>query len=88
LYEPIIPLFHHSGSLWQVLALSTKSFSTNYIVRIYRFDTNNPRHLVGVVEEVGIKGKKAFTNYDELWDILVSSERIRQKQKQRRREVK
>jgi hypothetical protein len=43
---------------------------------------------VGVVEEVGIKGKKAFTNYDELWDILVSSERIRQKQKQRRREVK
>jgi len=25
---------------------------------------------VGVVEEVGIKEKKAFTNYDELWDIL------------------
>jgi len=35
---------------------------------------------VGVVEEVGIKGKKAFSNYDELWDILVSPERIRQKQ--------
>jgi hypothetical protein len=23
-----------------------------------------------VVEEVGIKGRKGFTNYDELWDIL------------------
>jgi hypothetical protein len=23
-----------------------------------------------VVEEVGIKDKKGFTNYDELWDIL------------------
>jgi hypothetical protein len=55
---------------WQVLALLLKSFSANYIVRIYRFKENNPRHLVGVVEEVGVKGKKAFTNYDELWDIL------------------
>jgi len=25
---------------------------------------------VGVVEEIGTKGKKAFTNYDELWEIL------------------
>jgi hypothetical protein len=45
-------------------------FSVDYIVRIYRFDKKNPRHLVGVVEEIGIKGKKAFTNYDELWEIL------------------
>jgi hypothetical protein len=29
-----------------------------------------PKHLVGVVEEVGVKGKKAFNNYDELWEIL------------------
>jgi hypothetical protein len=50
--------------------LSPKSFSANYVVRIYRFKENNPRSLVGVVEEVGIKGKKAFTNYDELWEIL------------------
>jgi hypothetical protein len=75
------PLFHHSGSLWQVLALSLKSFSANYVVRIYRFDKNNPRNLVGVVEEVGVKGKKAFTNYDELWEILISSKSITQKQK-------
>lgn len=25
-----------------------------------------------MVEEVGVKGRKAFTNYDELWDILNS----------------
>jgi hypothetical protein len=43
---------------------------------------------VGVVEEVGIKGKKAFTNYDELWDILIASKSISQKQKQKRKEVK
>jgi hypothetical protein len=71
-----------------VLALSPKSFSANYVVRIYRFEKNNPRHLVGVVEEVGIKGKKAFTNYDELWDILIASKSISQKQKQKRKEVK
>jgi hypothetical protein len=52
-----------------------------YIIRIYRFEKDHPRSLVGVVEEVGIKGKKAFTNYDELWDILVSSEGTRQKRK-------
>jgi hypothetical protein len=72
----------------EVLLLSPKSFSTNYVLRIYRFDKNNPRHLVGVVEAVGIKGKKAFTNYDELWDILISSKSIDKKQKQRIKEVK
>ena len=81
------PLFHCSGSLWQGWALSPKSFSANYVVRIYRFDKDNPRHLVGVVEEVGIKGKKAFTNYDELWEILISSKSIIQKRKQKRKEV-
>lgn len=57
-----------------------------YVVRIYRFDKEHPRHLVGVVEEVGLKGKKAFTNYDELWEILISSKSMTQKQ--RREEVK
>jgi hypothetical protein len=41
-----------------------------YIIRLYRFQKNKPRSLVGVVEEIGVKGKKAFTNYHELWDIL------------------
>ncbi|MEW6376792.1 MAG: hypothetical protein AB1502_13495 [Thermodesulfobacteriota bacterium] len=61
--------------------------SANYIVRIYRFEKDHSRNLVGVVEEVGVKGKKAFTNYDELWEILTSSRSIRQKQKQKRKEV-
>ncbi len=42
----------------------------NYIVRIYRCEKNNPRNLVGVVEEVGVEERKAFTNLDELWSIL------------------
>jgi hypothetical protein len=31
---------------------------------------------VGVVEEVGVEGKRAFTTYDELWDILNSPKNI------------
>ena len=42
----------------------------NCIVRIYRSEKNNPRNLVGVVEEVGADERKAFTNLDELWKIL------------------
>ena len=44
----------------------------NYIVRIYRRVENDPRILVGVVEEVGVEGNKAFTNLEELWKILNS----------------
>lgn len=32
----------------------------------------NPRSLIGIVEEVGIDEKRAFTNLDELWAILQS----------------
>jgi len=53
----------------------------NYVVRIYRFDRKNPRRVIGFVEEVGSKGKKAFTNYDELWEILISSKNMLQKGK-------
>ena len=45
-------------------------FMDSYLVRIYRKAENNPRMLVGVVEEVGVKEKKAFSNLYELWDIL------------------
>jgi len=68
--------------------LSAKFIVANYIVRIYRFDKKKPHHLVGVVEEVGVRGKKAFTNYDELWEILISSKNITLKQKKKRKEVK
>lgn len=63
--------------------MSMPDFSVDYIVRIYRFDKKNPCHLVGVVEEIAIKGKKTFANYDELWGILTSSKSIRQKQKKK-----
>jgi len=50
--------------------LTPINFSHDYIVRIYRFEKGKPRSLVGLVEQVGKKGKKAFNNYDELWEIL------------------
>jgi DNA anti-recombination protein RmuC len=53
--------------------LSSRSFFVSYIVRIYRFRRNKPHALLGVVEEVGKKGKKAFTHYDELWEVLNSA---------------
>jgi hypothetical protein len=46
--------------------------SSNYVVRIYRSEKDNPRLLVGIVEEVGVDGKRAFQNYDDLWEILNS----------------
>ena len=46
----------------------------NYIVRIYRFERDNPRQVVGIVESVEDegRGKRAFTNLDDLWEILNS----------------
>jgi len=44
--------------------------SLDYIVRIYRFEKDKSMSIVGTVEEVGIEGKSAFTNFDELWKIL------------------
>jgi len=41
-----------------------------YIVDIYRCEKDKPRSIVGVAEEVGAKGKKAFANFDELWEML------------------
>jgi hypothetical protein len=50
--------------------LDSGDFSHDYIVRIYRFEKNKPRALVGFVEEVGKKGKRGFNSFDELWEIL------------------
>jgi hypothetical protein len=44
----------------------------SYIIRIYRFEKDHPKSLVGVVLEAGKKEKKAFQSYDELWEILNS----------------
>ena len=42
----------------------------NYIIRIYRREKTAPRMIVGIVEIVGTKMKKGFTNFDELREIL------------------
>ena len=41
-----------------------------YILRIYRRGQGIPHRLVGIVEESGVEGKKAFTCVDDLWRIL------------------
>jgi hypothetical protein len=46
----------------------------SFIVRIYRQD-RRARRFVGVVEEAGVEGKRAFTTVDELWRILTVSRR-------------
>ena len=43
-------------------------------MRIYRRD-RRARRFVGVVEETGVEGKRAFTTLDELWRILTTSGR-------------
>ncbi len=65
----------------EFLARTLIMFLAHYIVRVYRFDKKNKSHLVGVVEEVGVKEKKAFANYDELWDILIASKGVAQEGK-------
>jgi hypothetical protein len=41
-----------------------------FIVHIYCCEKNNPRSFVGVSEEVGSEGKRAFTTIDDFWKIL------------------
>jgi hypothetical protein len=42
----------------------------SYIVRVYRQGKDDLNKFVGIVEEVGVTGRKAFTDLDELWEIL------------------
>lgn len=45
----------------------------DYVVRVYRRGRGGRgRLLVGVVEEVGVPGRRAFGSVDELWAILAS----------------
>ena len=60
-------------------------FMNSYLVRIYRKAENNPRMLVRVVEEPGVKEKKAFRNLYELWDILNPEKRAHKKNKNSKR---
>lgn len=51
--------------------------SLDYIIRIYRYEKDNPESIVGTVEEVGIKGKRAFAGLDELWQIVNRSSTLK-----------
>ena len=55
-----------------MISLTLMNSFSDYIIRVYRFEKDKPRSLVGLVEEVGKKGKKGFHTYDELWEILNS----------------
>lgn len=45
-------------------------FPGSYIVRIYRRGEDDPRMVVGTVEQVGEKMKIGFTDFEELRLIL------------------
>jgi hypothetical protein len=62
---------------WAILPSGLIMLIATYIVRLYQFKKNRPRRLMGVVEEVGVKGRKAFNYYDELWDILNASKSVK-----------
>jgi hypothetical protein len=64
-----------------------KTVLASYVVRVYRFGKNQPHNLVGVVEEAGIKGKKAFTSLTELWAIISSSRGVRSNSKAKRNKI-
>ena len=51
-------------------ATDTKVLPGSYIVRIYRRGENDPRMVVGIVEEVGVREKKGFHCIEELRVIL------------------
>ena len=59
------------------------NFVASYIIRVYRFEQDRPKSLVGVVLEAGKKGKKAFQSYDELWEILNSGKGKRKTERTR-----
>ena len=65
--------------------LSIRGNLENYIVRIYKRRKDDPYAYVGVVEGAGIKGKKAFTNVEELYEILKPKRKERVKSKEIKR---
>jgi hypothetical protein len=51
--------------------MTEHSISDSFIVRIYRFDTEDQRKLTGLVETMDGSGERApFTHIDELGVIL------------------
>ncbi len=52
----------------------------SYIVRIYRRNPRDQKHVVGIVETVSRGSSASFTDMRGLWDILVSvAPKVRQR---------
>ena len=73
-----LPLFWVRGALDY---FKMSNLSSDYIIRIYRFQRKKPRSVVGIVEEVGTKGKKAFSTLEELWEIFIRAKKGNHKTK-------
>ena len=61
----------------------------SYVVRVYRQEKDNLRLLVGTIEKVGKRGKSAFTNMDELWEIVdegAGRAKVKRLERKKRRE--
>ena len=69
----IIPSFAF-GSVNRGMTYLRGTILKDYVLKIHRRGKNDRRTFVGEVEEVGVEGNKAFSNLDELWEILNSSE--------------
>jgi hypothetical protein len=54
---------------------SMKRYADTYVIRIYRRKGQGGQDLAGVVEEIGVPGRKAFSGIDELWDLLTTAKR-------------
>jgi hypothetical protein len=46
---------------------------SNFIIRIYRQEKNEPQHLVGTIEHVETGRKQAFKQMEEVWDFLANA---------------
>ena len=44
----------------------------NYIIRVYRRESENPEQIIGIVEIVSTAEARPFTDLDELRDILTA----------------
>ncbi len=67
-YQPCVFL-HRQGC-------NTEDFFKSYIVRIYRYEKDNPAGmLAGIVESPEDGERKPFTTFDELWAALNQKEK-------------
>jgi hypothetical protein len=55
--------------------MSRDFLDQTYVVRVYRCDASGRGQVIGVVEAVGCGEQRAFTNVDELWEILIAVQR-------------